>query len=166
MASRSMELRPLAPEAIPCDRAAGWIVVAALAPGTLVPLALGWLLDWFPGWLDWLLAPAWIAFVLGLAWLAQRWPVIEHRHVRWGVDELGMEIRRGVVWRSEVSVPRSRIQHVEVAQGPLQRHHGVATLSLYTAGTEHSEVSLSGLRHATALEARDFLLAGERDDVV
>ena len=77
-----------------------------------------------------------------------------------------MSIRRGVVWRSEISVPRSRVQHTDVSQGPLQRRFGLATLILHTAGTHHASVSLAGLPHAAALAIRDYLIEGGAGDVV
>jgi hypothetical protein len=70
------------------------------------------------------------------------------------------------VWRSVVNVARSRIQHTDVSQGPLERRFGLAGLLIYTAGTDHAEVQLRGLDHATALRIRDHLLAGGGDDAV
>ena len=67
-------------------------------------------------------------------------------------------------WRSEISVPKSRVQHTDVSQGPLQRRFGLATLVLHTAGTQHAAVSLSGLSHEAALQIRDYLIEGGPDD--
>jgi membrane protein YdbS with pleckstrin-like domain len=82
------------------------------------------------------------------------------------VDGRGIEIRRGVVWRKVINVPRSRVQHTDVSQGPLERVHGLGTLAIYTAGTDHAEVSLHGLDHQTSLRIRDHLLPGETSDAV
>jgi hypothetical protein len=92
--------------------------------------------------------------------------VLEHRHTSYRIDGAGIEIRRGVWWRKVTHVPRSRIQHTDVSQGPIERGFGLATLHVFTAGTEHAEVALGGLSHATALAVRDHLLAGRDDDVV
>jgi len=56
-------------------------------------------------------------------------------------------------------VPRSRIQHTDVTQGPYERRFGLATLVVYTAGTEHASIPIEGLSHETALAFRDALLA-------
>jgi hypothetical protein len=119
-----------------------------------------------PGWTKALLVLLGSGVALGLAWSAQRWPAIEHRHAFYKVDERGIEIRRGVWWRKETHVPRSRVQHTDVSQGPLERGHGLATLVIYTAGTDYAKVELSGLDHATALRIRDHLLVGEGTDAV
>jgi membrane protein YdbS with pleckstrin-like domain len=100
----------------------------------------------------------WAAVGSALGWWLQRWPVIAYRHTSYRVDEIGIEIRRGVVWREIVSVPRSRVQHTDVSQGPLERSHGLGTLVIYTAGTEHARVDLAGLEHKRALAIRDYLL--------
>jgi membrane protein YdbS with pleckstrin-like domain len=91
---------------------------------------------------------------------------LEHKHTSYRITEQGIEIREGLVWRSARLVARSRIQHTDVSQGPLQRRFGLGTLTVYTAGTEHSEVSLSGLSHERALEIRDYLGASSGGDVV
>jgi uncharacterized protein len=158
--------RRLAPEVVLVERIGGWIFAGVVASGALLALTLGWVLGWFPGWLDALLAAGWLALAGGLGWLAHAWPPLEYRHTRWRIGPLGLDIWSGVVWRSVVSVPRTRVQHIDVTQGPLQRRFGLATLSLHTAGTEHAKVSLSGLEHATALRVRDDLLVREEDDVV
>lgn len=92
----------------------------------------------------------------GLSWL---WPSISYQHLQFGVDETGIAIHSGVIWRSRIAVPRIRIQHTDVSQGPLQRRYGVGTLKLYTAGSRHTKIDLHGLAHDDAIALRDALLA-------
>jgi membrane protein YdbS with pleckstrin-like domain len=82
------------------------------------------------------------------------------------VDEDGLEIQRGVYWRTITTVPRSRIQHTDVSQGPLERRYGLGTLVVYTAGTHHSQVSLSGLEFTVAQAIRVHLLPRDQGDAV
>lgn len=104
--------------------------------------------------------------VAALAWSAHMWPRLEHRHASYLVAPIGIEIRRGVLWRRTINIGRSRVQHTDVSQGPLERRFGLATLRIYTAGTDHAKVDLPGLEHAVALRIRDHLLPGEADDAV
>jgi membrane protein YdbS with pleckstrin-like domain len=113
-----------------------------------------------------LLLPAWFAAAVVLGWLGLYWPVLEYRRTWYRVNNRGIEIRRGVVWREVVTVPRSRVQHTDVSQGPIERTFELATLVIHTAGTEHASVSLSGLEATTALAIRDFLIAGTGQDAV
>jgi membrane protein YdbS with pleckstrin-like domain len=101
-----------------------------------------------------------------LAWHGQRWQAIEYRHTWYRVDEQGLEIRRGVLWRVVTNVPRSRVQHTDVSQGPLERRYGLGTLVVYTAGTDHAKVTLSGLDHAVALRIREHLMPERGTDAV
>lgn len=156
----------LDPRYVPLQRVVGWIVCATLSL-PLLAVALGLVLGLRPPlWVAAAIFALWSAIFGGLAWLARYWPDIEHRHAAYKVDAAGIEIRHGVVWRSVVNVARSRVQHTDVSQGPLERRYGLAGLLIYTAGTDHAEVALRGLDHATALRIRDHLLAGGGDDAV
>jgi membrane protein YdbS with pleckstrin-like domain len=79
-----------------------------------------------------------LTVIVAMTVLTWRWPALEHRHTGYRVDQDGIEIRKGVFWRSVANVPRSRIQHTDVSQGPLERNFELSTLHVYTAGTEHS----------------------------
>lgn len=111
-------------------------------------------------------AGAWLALTVGLALWLWRWPEIAYRHASYRLDDEGLEIRRGVVWRRIINVPRSRVQHTDVSQGPLERSHGLSTLVVHTAGTEHARVGLPGLSRETALSLRDQLLPHDGRDAV
>jgi len=117
-------------------------------------------------WLGFVLLPFWLVAMGALGWHLQRWPAIAYRHTSYRVDESGIEIARGVLWRTITSVPRSRIQHTDVSQGPLERRHGLGTLVVYTAGTQHSEVRLPGLELGVAQRIRTHLLPSDQDDAV
>jgi uncharacterized protein len=86
-------------------------------------------------------------------------PAVRYRSTWVRLDEDGLEYEHGWLWRHHVSVPRSRIQHTDVTQGPYERRFGLATLVVYTAGTEHASIPIEGLSHETALAFRDALLA-------
>jgi membrane protein YdbS with pleckstrin-like domain len=99
-------------------------------------------------------------------WWLQRWPAIEYRFTSYRVDAEGLEIRRGVYFRAVTTVPRSRIQHTDVSQGPLQRRFELGTLTVHTAGSQSAEVDLPGLPHDIALRIRDHLLPQHTEDAV
>lgn len=130
-------------------------VVAAVA-GTVAATVLG-------GGAWFLLAAAVVIGALVLGWT---WPALQYRHLRYAVDESGIAIESGVLWRSRVSLPRVRIQHTDVSQGPLQRHYGVGTLKLYTAGSRFTRIELPGLAHDEAETLRNALLARGGDSGV
>ena len=108
----------------------------------------------------WLLA---YCVALGIGY---KWPALSYRFLRYRVDETGVTIRRGVLWRKVISIPTSRVQHTDVEQGPLQRHYGIATLTVHTAGTAGASIPLSGLEHGVAKRLRDHLLPEHERDAV
>lgn len=145
-----METRHVSPGAIGVWRSqavVGAMVVALAATVLLLPRAGS---EWS------LLVVALTATALAASWI---WPPLYYRHLRYGVDATGIVIERGVLWRSRIALPRVRIQHTDVSQGPLQRYFGIGTLKLYTAGSRHTMIVLPGLDHADAIALRDALLA-------
>ena len=90
------------------------------------------------------------------------------RYRRWryreGADEL--DIRRGMIVRVRTIVPFGRVQHIDVAQGPVQRRFGLATLILHTAGTQGAAVPLPGIRHEEAEAMRDRIRVKLRQEFV
>jgi len=156
-------LRQLDPNTIRVERTASWIFTSVVGVFLLIHL----LVSVFGG--PWHLAVG-LALTIGvggfLAWLSHRWPEISYRHTSYRVDPQGIEIRRGVVWRRTIYVPKSRVQHTDVSQGPLQRRYALGTLIVYTAGTDHAKVELPGLSHARAMRIRDHLLPSGGDDAV
>ena len=146
---------------ISLQRELGWYWTAGLSLALLVMsfIVLG-PRRWYWCVLIWAIAtPA-------LAYYSYRWAEIEYQHLGYRVDDHGIEIRSGVLWRAVSNVPRSRVQHTDVAQGPLDRKYGLGKLIIYTAGTHHSRVELPGLEHQVALGLRDHLLPRQAPDVV
>lgn len=108
---------------------------------------------------------AWAALLVALpcaaigAWRGER----SWRHTAWCLDEAGFTLRRGRFWRRETRVPQSRVQHLDLRRGPLQRRYGLSTLVIHTAGTRQSAVTISGLDADDAERLRDTL-ARQVDD--
>lgn len=158
------EERALAPGYISAERVNWWIVTAAIGLGTLLPVSLSFLGGELLRTFQIILGTIWLVVTAALLWLTQTWPRLQHRHTRYRVTPIGLEIRRGVIWRRITDVPLSRVQHTDVQQGPIQRHFGVATLIVHTAGTTAASVSLGGLSHEDALRIRDFLVQKSSGD--
>ncbi|MCB9890812.1 MAG: PH domain-containing protein [Planctomycetes bacterium] len=150
---------PLDPAWIPCERVARTID-AIVWIGLLAFLLFGGpeLFGWHYLGLEPWLRVLWIVFgclILTRAWL---WPPVAYRHIRWRQTEVGIEIRRGVFWRRWITVPRSRVQHTDVSEGPMLRRYGLARITVYTAGTEFAEIALAGIEQGQAFALRDALI--------
>lgn len=156
----------LDPRLMQVQRIVGWITAAVLLVPSLIVLVVMAIFGGVAPWLLVALAAAWVALAALLVWLAERWPAISYRHASYTVDADGIEIRGGVVWRAITNVPRTRVQHTDVSQGPLERSHGLGTLVIHTAGTEHAVVAVNGLDYHVALALRDHLLPRGASDAV
>jgi membrane protein YdbS with pleckstrin-like domain len=153
----------LDPRSVPCERIGGWIRSAVF----LLLGSAGLVFYWTGSEprLVRLFFLAGLLFVVVLASLLATvvLPRLAWKHASWRLFPLVLELRRGVVFRHLVSVPRARVQHTDVERGPLERRFGLATLVVHTAGHDDSEIRLAGLEHGVALALRDRLLAGGGD---
>ena len=109
---------------------------------------------------------AWAALAVALpgalfgAWRGDRvW-----RHTAWRLDAAGFTLRRGRLWQRETRVPQSRVQHLDLRRGPLQRRLDLSTLVIHTAGTRHSAVGVGDLDAGDAERLRDILARQVDDD--
>ena len=93
-----------------------------------------------------------LGVISAVVWVPARWR-------RWGYAFTDSELHVASGWltRTHTVVPVSRVQHIDVSQGPIERKAGVATLSLHTAGTEGSLVRLPGISRARAEEILDAI---------
>ena len=87
--------------------------------------------------------------------------LVPGRWRRWGYafTDRELHVASGWLMRVHTVVPVSRVQHIDVSQGPIERSAGVATLSLHTAGTENSLVVLPGISRQRAEDIRDAIRA-------
>ncbi len=149
------DFQSLDPRQIRVDQIASLIFTAVVGVGALVGLVVFAIAGGGVGTV-WLIVVGAAAVVFTLLFVAAIfWPRLEYRYAKWRLDETGLQILRGVLWRHQISVPIARVQHADVSQGPLQRHFELGTLTIHTAGTQNASIALSGLAHVTAIELRD-----------
>jgi membrane protein YdbS with pleckstrin-like domain len=158
-------IRSLDPRYVDLQRQTGWITAGVLAV-IAVPVSLIFVFIAASFWAAPLIVATAFGFVGLVTWWLIAWPPVSYRHIFYRVDADGLEIRGGVYFRSVTTVPKSRVQHTDVSQGPLQRKYGLATLTVHTAGTQNAQVQLPGLTHEVALRIRDHLLPGNTADAV
>lgn len=86
-------------------------------------------------------------------------PPRRYRARGYRLDPDRLRVVRGTLFRSDTVVPFGRVQHIDVAQGPVERFYGLGTLVLHTAGNHNASVRLPGLPHAEALAIREAIRA-------
>ena len=89
------------------------------------------------------------------------------RYRSWGyaAQQEELHIQHGLWTRVHTVVPFARVQHIDVAQGPIERHFGVGRIILHTAGTRSSSVGLPGLAFEEAERLRDLIRSRIRQDL-
>jgi len=80
---------------------------------------------------------------------------LDWRRYRFGLDEHQLYVRRGW-WRQQMTIaPQVKVQSVEIAQGPLSRRQGLASLRFGIAG---GTMEMIALPLSTAVAIRDAVL--------
>jgi len=158
--------QPIDPRFIPLERLASLILFIVTTIGSMVAFVAMLLSDAEPVFM--ILAGVGLTLLcVSLLWSAVFWPPIEYRHSHWKLSEVGLEIRRGVLWKHQIAIPWARAQHADVSQGPLQRMFEIGSLTIHTAGTKNSSVTIDGLAHTRAIELRDEIIRQRKEhDVV
>lgn len=109
-----------------------------------------------------------ITAVAALAAMVTVFLLPRRRLASWGyrLEEDELTVRHGLTIRRMTIVPFGRVQHIDLAQGPIERPFGLATLVLNTAGTRGAAVRLPGLWQSDAEAMRDRIRAKIREDLV
>ena len=116
------------------------------------------------GVLTLVLIPAWwglfifIPAVIILLWLGLTVAKNRWLYTRWRLDDEGFRLRKGRWWQKEIFIPRSRVQHLDIHNGPMERNRGLATLVIHTAGTQSHALKQGGFSLETATQLRNALV--------
>ncbi|PHS20500.1 MAG: hypothetical protein COA86_00700 [Kangiella sp.] len=66
--------------------------------------------------------------------------------------------KQGIWWKKQTALSFSRIQHIDLSSGPLERKYGMATLKFFTAGGASSDLRIHGLPLEIAEDLRQQIL--------
>lgn len=81
------------------------------------------------------------------------------RRFRWGVGARELVIERGVIFRQRRVIPFTRVEDVDIEQGPLARLFGTARVRVETGGAGKDEGTLDSIALADARALRDLIRA-------
>jgi membrane protein YdbS with pleckstrin-like domain len=104
--------------------------------------------------------PTGLATIPALAiggWLALISPGVRFRRLGYTFSEDRLRVVRGYIFYSDTLVPFSRIQHIDVEQGPILRQFGLAELHVHTASGDNEVISVPGLPRADAESMREAI---------
>ncbi|HIZ45950.1 MAG TPA: PH domain-containing protein [Candidatus Olsenella pullistercoris] len=130
-----------------------WYVsgVIAIVVVALVAVA-AWLAVWAAGGdVLWVYLAAGVLEVICVVDLAVS-PRIQYATWRYDVTPTDVDLYRGVFVKKRTLVPLVRVQHVQTKQGPILRAHGLASVTVSTAG---ESFEIPGLAEDEAGRLRD-----------
>ena len=134
-------------------------VVALLAAAPLLAVLTG---RRFAGWL--VLAVTLASLLYAMLALAR--VQLRYRRTGYRLAAQTLDLAVGVWWRCETTTPYFRVQHVDVAQGPLERLLGLSKLVVHTASARQ-RMTIPGMDASEVDALRDQILANiGRDDAV
>ncbi|MFK7831684.1 MAG: PH domain-containing protein [Winogradskyella sp.] len=76
---------------------------------------------------------------------------------KYAIREHDVIYSKGLIIHSIITLPMSRIQHVEESRSWLARQFGLATLKIFTAGEAGSDLSIKGLPHFEAKQIKEII---------
>lgn len=76
----------------------------------------------------------------------------------YAIDQFDVYFKQGIWWKKQTALNYSRIQHIDISHGPLERRFKLATIKFFTAGGMGSDLSISGLPSETAEYLRQQIL--------
>lgn len=83
---------------------------------------------------------------------------VSYQFKSYGLRGHDVSYRNGIIFRNLTALPFNRVQHCEIAQGPVDRYFELATLKIFTAGGSNSDLQIPGLYKSNAEAIKSFIL--------
>jgi hypothetical protein len=99
-----------------------------------------------------------IGATAGLLVLSLVWAQLAWGRFRFMLSERELTVESGVLWRSRRCIPRSRVQHVDIQSGPIDRALGLVEVHLYVAGGMGPVAQLPGVAPGIAEQLKGALV--------
>lgn len=130
-----------------------WLVLGSI--GIAIEMSVGHGLVQFGG----RTIPAWgllataVLLVLSLVWAQLAWA-----RFRFMLSDRELTVESGVLFRSRRCIPRSRVQHVDIQSGPIDRLLGLVEVHLYVAGGMGPVAQIPGILPVEAEQLKSSLV--------
>jgi len=112
-----------------------------------------------------------ITVLLVSGWVVVMIPIIiwipyAFRALEYYIDDEGVKMKGGVIWKKFVTVPYHKITNVDITQGPMQRYYNIGTIHVQTAGAggqqgQKAELKMNGIRELE--EIRNAIVSKLKD---
>lgn len=157
-AMEDLNLRPISPDYLKILRIE-WFITSIILAAIAVVLVL--ITDGMDETLTMILVTGVLIFLVGFYWITQE-KAFPFR--AYSVREHDIVSQSGWIVRTVKICPLNRVQNCSIHVGPLERKYGLATLSLFTAGSSGADLKIPGLQAEEAEAIRKFVLTRINDE--
>jgi hypothetical protein len=95
--------------------------------------------------------------VLGVFLLISLILIVGFSRRKYALRKKDISYKSGIFFKKITTVPFSRIQHVEVDEGPVSRLFKLASISVFTAGDSSDDLEIKGIEKTEALQIKEFI---------
>lgn len=96
-----------------------------------------------------------LIFIIGLSFIVSYYG---YHQMAYALRDRDIYYKKGLIFRKTTVIPFNRIQHCEVNHGPVDRIFGLASLKIFTAGGQSSDLEVPGISEHKAHALKDFIL--------
>ncbi|BCE03839.1 PH domain-containing protein [Marinicellulosiphila megalodicopiae] len=101
----------------------------------------------------------WISIIFWLLYSSMIiWNIAYVKTLKYALRQHDISLYSGVLFKRIVIQPYTRLQHIEIKRGPLERHKGLASLVLFSAGGSMHALEIKGLLENDAETIKQFIL--------
>ncbi len=83
--------------------------------------------------------------------------VLSFKKRKYAIRTKDISYQSGLIFHAMTTVPFSRIQHIEIGEGPVERLFKMASLNIFTAGDNGRDLRVKGLKKTDALSIKAFI---------
>jgi membrane protein YdbS with pleckstrin-like domain len=100
--------------------------------------------------------------ILAFGFAALSWWIADRQFRAWSyqLSERELVLSHGLLFRTRRTVPRGRVQHIDINSGPLDRKFGLVQVCIYVAGAMGSIGAIPGLTPERAEELKAAIIEG------
>ena len=123
--------------------------------GSAVIMIISLVIFWFT--VFWALIPG----VLLSIYLIFIHPALEYRQWLYKITDQYVDYTHGIFFKKRTIIPISRIQHMDIKQGPVQKHYKLSNIVIFTAGQAHEIEAVLSSEAQSMVDSLNMLILKE-----
>lgn len=88
-------------------------------------------------------------------------PALEYRQWLYKITDQYVDYTHGIFFKKRTIIPISRIQHMDIKQGPIQKHFSLSNIIIFTAGQSHEIEAVLSSEAQSMVDSVNLLILKE-----